>query len=183
MSSFKEIALVWKRVFKNWKYFVLLLISGFIFYMLNGFVLNITNLSPVYRLLGFFGMLQFLFVSSLNFTSRLTLIGTFGITTLSLLVGILVSLLFYRFYTIDKINRKKSGFFGGLGILVGIAAPGCVACGVGLLSLLGLTSALAALPFQGHEVIVIAVILVGFSVVNISRKLYNPLCELKPNGN
>ena len=179
MNKAGEVLHVWKKVFRNWRYVVLLLIVGFVFYLINGVILNIPNILSVYGVLGFFGTMQFLFFASLNFISTVTVFNAVGVLILSVFVGALISLLVYRFSTIDKSARSEVGKLGSFGMLLGVAAPGCVACGVGLLSLLGLTSALAILPFQGHEVIVLAVGLVGFSVVNISRKLYNPVCKLK----
>lgn len=183
MSGVKEVLTVWGRVFRNWNYVLLMLIVGFVFYMFNGVILNIQNIGSVYGLLGLFGTAKFLFASSLRFFESVTTFNAVSVFLLSVFVGVLISLLVFRFNTIDKSARGKVGKVGSFGMLLGVAAPGCVACGVGLLSLLGLTSVLAALPFQGHEVSIIAIGLVGFSVVNISRKLYNPVCKINYDGN
>ncbi len=174
----REVIYVWKKVFGNFKYVLMLLIFGFVFYLINGIIGSVQNAFSVYDLLGFSGTIKFLLISSFRFVERITTVSAVGVLLLSFLFGALVSLLVYRFKNIDRKTRESLGFAGSLGVLLGVAAPGCVACGVGVLSLVGLTSSLAVLPFKGNEIIILAVVLVGFAVVNITRKLYNPVCKV-----
>ena len=182
MSALKEILEVWSRVFREWKYMILLIVVGFVFYLVNGLIVSLGNVSSIYGLLGFFGTLKFLISSAFYLAKGVSVYGAIGTIILSLLIGMMISLLFYRFDKVDKKSRESVGVLGSVGIFLGVAAPGCVACGIGVLTFIGLGSALAALPFGGHEIIFVAILLVGYSVVNISRKLYNPVCELKFDG-
>ena len=179
MSYLGKVIEVWGRVFRKWEYLGILLISGFIFYLLNGFILNIPNVATAYELFGALGGTIFLFKLSLFFWGSVTFFSAVGTLILSLLIGLLISLLVYRFNVVRSVSLGGGGFLGGVGLFLGAAAPGCAACGVGLVSLLGLGSALYALPFKGNEVVVIAILIVSFSAIHISRKLYKPTCKVK----
>jgi len=174
---------VWKRVFKEKKYIITTLIVALAFYLLNGIIINVPNIKSFYSLLGFSGALKVLSVGAFRFVDRLTTFNAITTIILSLLIGALVSLLVFRFKMATTEKAGKIGLFGSLGIFLGMAAPGCAACGVGLLAILGLSSALFVLPFQGHEINVVAIALVSFSIFNISGKLYNPVCQIKINEN
>ncbi len=177
-----QVLSVWQRVFKNWKYSLLALVVAFLFYMLNGFFLNIKNAFTTFSLLGFGGTLKLLFISSILFYQEVNTITALTVISLSLIFGIFISLLSYRVNQVDKSDRQKIGFLGTLGVFLGLAAPGCAACGIGLISIVGFSSILALLPFKGQEVIFLALILLTISVINLSRKLYNPACKLDFHG-
>lgn len=174
---------VWKRVFRNLRYVALTLVVGLLFYLLNGLIVNIPNFKSFYKLFGAIGAIKILISLAFQFYNRVLPFALVTIIILAILIGVLVSLLTYRFKTIDSKEMKKVGFFGTAGIFLGVAAPGCAACGVGLLSLIGLTSVLTILPFQGREINVIAIIILGFAIIKISGKLYNPVCQVKINEN
>jgi hypothetical protein len=183
MKMIGEVLTVWKKVFREKKYIFLVLVFGFVFYLLNGFILNISNIKTFYLLFGFFGSMKHFFLLSFNFASLITTLSMIGIIFLSLLVGMMLSILVYRFKLMQKGEVGKVGLFGSIGLFLGVAAPGCAACGVGLVSLLGLTSALLVLPYDGQEIIFLAVGIVAYSLLSLSRKLYNPVCELKSMKN
>lgn len=178
MSSLNEVLKVWKNVFANFRYLILALFTAFLFYLLNGLFLNIKNFFTTFELLGELGALKLVLISSFYFVNEINLANAIGIIFLSLFFGVFISLLVYRFRRIDKKDREKIGFLGGIGIFLGLAAPSCVACGIGLLSLLGFSSFLAVLPFGGKEVVFGSLILVAISIFTISRKLYNPVCNI-----
>ncbi len=178
MSVINEVLTVWRRVFFNGRHIIIAIFSAFFFYFLNGFLFNIKNGVNTYATLGIDGSAKFLFFSSLFLANQVNKINAIGIVALSLLFGILISLLFFRFFRIDRSERKKVGFLGTIGIFLGFAAPTCVACGIGFLSFLGLSSALVVLPFNGNEVVFVSIFLVSLSIFSLSRKLYNPVCRL-----
>jgi hypothetical protein len=179
MGEISKLFDLWKRMFSSFRYVVILVVVGFFFYMLNGLLMNVTNIGSFYNLLGFFGTLKVLFFGSLDLVNQLTLFAAFGTVILSVMVGMLVSLLSYR-YSMRVKTSVKGGVFSGIGMFLGVAAPGCAACGIGILSLLGLTSALVALPFDGHEVIVLAIGAMSFSIIGVSKKFYKG-CDLGKN--
>lgn len=178
MRALNESLKVWKRIFSDKKYFFLVILIAAIFYFISGFFLNVNNIPAAYSLFGFFGAVKFIFISSILFHTALESLNFYTIIFLSLLVGFLFSILIYRFNLVDKKDREKIGFISGVGIFLGAAAPGCVACGIGFFSFLGISSILAVLPFGGKEIVFLSIAIVGFSVVNISRKLYNPVCKV-----
>ena len=179
MSYWKNVFVVWDRIFRNFRYVVLALVVAFVFYMLNGLILNFRNIGTFVEVFGFWEMLNIMFYLSLNFYENVMVWGAVWTFILSLLAGMLVSLLVYRTQMLNFEGR--GGLLGGIGVFFGAAAPGCAVCGVGLAGIFGLGSALAVLPFKGHEIIVLAVVLVSFSVVKISGKLYNLSCSIKLN--
>lgn len=176
IMKLKEVIEVLKRIFQQPKYLAYAILIAFFFYIINGLIANINNISSAFKLFSFFGAIKFLFYLSLVFINSTTLFTAIGIILLSFLIGILIIVLIYR---IKIINPSLSGnLFAGIGIFLGVLAPGCAACGIGLVAILGLSSALLVLPFEGKEVISLAVILVIFSIINIAGKLYNPVCEI-----
>lgn len=177
-----QVLKVWKRIFKNPRYVLLALIIAFLFYLLNGFFLNVKNAFTTYLLLGPLGTAKLLFLASVLFHQQVNSLTLIAVIALSLLFGIFISLLTYRVYQVDIKHREKIGVLGTIGVFLGLAAPGCVACGVGVISLIGFSSLLALLPFGGQEIVFLALILVSISVINLSRKLYNPVCKLDFNG-
>lgn len=177
MIKIKESFIVLKRVFQQPKYFVYAIFIAFIFYIINGLIANINNIGSAFSLFNFIGAIKFLFYISLVFINITTLFTAAGIILLSLLIGILITLLIYRIKIVSA--DLKGNIFAVIGIFLGILAPGCAACGIGLIAALGLSSALLALPFQGKEIISIAIILVIFSIIKVTGKLYNPVCEIE----
>lgn len=87
----------------------------------------------------------------------------------SLLVGFNFALLFL---TIKNIRESSSvGLVVGGSSIVSIAAAGCTSCGLTILSVLGLSSVLTVLPFDGLTVHLISIALLIFSTFYMLRKL------------
>lgn len=160
MNNVKEIIQIYKEVFKNWKYSFIALVASFIFYVLSAILfqlhyITLNNLTDIIILLKAF----YAFSSTIIFTSTIII---------SILTGILITLLTYRLDNIKKYSKNKIGILSSIGIFFGIAAPGCASCGAGLAAALGLGSILARLPFKGLEISFIAIILLIFSIYKIS---------------
>src|SRR3989344_4798458 len=156
MGKIKEAAEVWRKIFRNWRYVFLVFLVAFIFYLLNGLILNIKNIGSSYQIFDLIEGTFFLFKLSVGFLESAETFNAVGIIVLSFLIGALVSILTYRFRTARSARPGKYGLIGGIGLFLGTAAPGCAACGLGLVSILGLSSAFAVLPFKGKEIIVLA---------------------------
>jgi len=73
------------------------------------------------------------------------------------------------------------GFFGTAGIFLGILAPGCPTCAIGILPVLGIgTAFLASLPFGGLELSALAILFLGFATFKITKKIHKGIiCEIK----
>ncbi len=179
MRKISEIFTVWKRVFGTWKYGFLSIVVALIFYFFNGLLYNISNIASFYHLFGLGEALRILFVLSFGFVRQITPFSLWSIIVLSILVGTFVSLLTYRYSIVKYPQVKQLGLLGGAGMFLGVVAPGCAACGLGILGFLGFSSILVALPFRGNEIIVIAMVLLVISIFTLSARLYKPLCSLK----
>lgn len=57
--------------------------------------------------------------------------------------------------------------------LLGLAGAGCAACGLPVLSLLGLTGAIIYLPLRGTEISYLAVVLLSISFYLLLRSIYD----------
>lgn len=174
-----QILAVWKRVFTKPKYLLIGILAGFLFYLINGLIVARPNFQQFFNAFGIIAIWKILQLS-LNFSYMILPFTFVGIVLLSILIGVLISLLFYRF---DNFASVKGGStLAAIGIFLGMAAPGCAACGVGLISLIGLGSAIAVLPFQGKEILIFSILITLFSLSVISKKLYNPVCNIPMKG-
>lgn len=110
-----------------------------------------------------------------------SVMGTFGLTILlitSLLTGANLALLFQRLATISKVGNVH--FVVGGSSLLGIATSGCAACGLPILSLLGLSGSLAFLPLRGLELSYISIFaLLGSLYLLIKTNNVNQACEVR----
>lgn len=179
LSDSKEVIAVWKRIFTKTKYLAAGIIIAVAFYLVNGFIVARPDATKFFEAYGgLFGALKILEATAV-YSHKLLANTFFGIIVLSILVGMLGGLLWYRF---DNFYSVRGGnWIAAAGVFLGMAAPGCAACGVGLLSFLGIGSVIAILPYRGLEVLIAAVALTGISITLISKKLYNPVCEIKDN--
>ena len=83
--------------------------------------------------------------------------------TYSLLVGTVSTNTYTQF--------KNTGLnIGNLsGIAPGILVAGCAGCGVGLLSIIGLTSLVTILPFQGLSLKIVGILLITYFIAKIGN--------------
>lgn len=167
----KDTLSVLKDVFSNWRYLTTAVVIGFIFYSINVLISNLDNLA-FYNKFGFFGGIKFFFALFLGFKNRIFFSSFLSLIIIAILFGMLFSLIIYKTKMIKSASGKMMGFFGTTGIFLGILAPGCAACGIGLLSLFGVSAAfLAFLPFGGLELSILAIGILGFSVFKISKDI------------
>ena len=113
----------------------------------------------------------------------LKLYSFIGVIVISLLFGFLFSLVFYKVNFFKDSSEKKSGLFGIMGsgvfgAFAGIFATGCAACGVGLVSILGISAGfLSIFPYHGFEFTLISIFILVFAIIKISKNMY--FCNLK----
>lgn len=171
----RELSDTFGKVFGNWKYSLLAISTAGIFYLFNAIVSNFYNFIYFFRENDFFPSMSFLFTLIKGFHKTIIPVSVFTIILIGLLSGVLISLLFYRYKALNGV--EKIGLFAGISLFFGAFIPGCVSCGVGLISLFGLGSALASLPFKGNEVSWLAVFLLIFSIIKTSNNFLT--CERK----
>lgn len=165
-----DIFKVWKEVFSNWKYTLLALIIAVAFFVLN---VIIQNYQTVWFFINAFGLLasfKILYSLTLGFSQTTTALSFITIIIIALMLGMFISLFTLKVKSIK--SGKEIGFLGTLGLILGVVAPGCAACGVGLLAVFGLTAGtLAVLPFKGYELSLLAIFILGFSIYKVSKGL------------
>lgn len=92
------------------------------------------------------------------------------------LFGVNVGLAVYLFRRTKRLTMKdQSGTV--MGGTVGAFAAACPVCGAFLLSLIGVTGGLAALPFNGLELKVGSLALIILSLWLIVRRIKKPICK------
>ena len=168
----------WRIVFEKKRYAALSVVIALVFYLANVLLTNAGNLSSLYPSLGFFGTAKAFFFMSLGFYNLIAWHSFISLIIISLLLGMLFSLLLFKTNYLKDSSSKKFGVFGSVGIFLGVLAPGCAACGIGLLSVLGIGAAtIAFLPFDGLEFSILAIGIMSFSIYKVSKKLTT--CEIK----
>lgn len=177
----KEIFKTWKKVF-SFRYLLLAIILAIAFYSLNIIISNFGSLSSFYLSKGFFATLKFFFIMALGFYNVVPISSYIVFIIVSILFGFLISLIFYKVNANISLS-KSTRFFGVFGVFLGALFPGCAACGIGLLAVLGIgTAFLTFLPFKGLELSVLAVIILGFSIVKMTNDINDcKACEIKFN--
>ena len=104
---------------------------------------------------------------------------------IALLLGMFFSLVVYRTkMSVKVMDKKGTGIFASLGVFLGVLAPGCAACGMGILSAPGFgVIAVNFLPFKGLEISILSIIILGFSVFKITDKISNGnSCSIELKG-
>lgn len=178
---FKDILHVHKKIYSNWKYTLSLIIIALFFFILNVFVKNYNSIILNSKALGFFGTLQFFYFLIIGFKGTVFLSTFITIIVIGLLTGMLLTLVFYKIKALG--TQKKIGFAGAIGVFLGIAAPGCAACGVGLLAVFGVTAAaLSSLPLKGLEISLFAIAILLFTTWKVSKDLLKcETCQVEIN--
>ncbi len=168
-SILYDVFRIWKIVFSEWKYSLLALVVAFSFYLLNAMIAQWKNLLSV----GFVNI-DILFT---GFYFLVTKTSFASVIILSILTGMLVSLIFFQYNRVAvNVENKKYGVLSSAGIFLSFFVPGCAACGIGLVAVFGLASSLATLPFKGTEISFLAIILMAFALYSVSKNLLS--CKL-----
>ena len=182
---FKDILTTWKKVFSNWKYPLSAILVALIFYSFNVAVNNWSSLKSFFYSVGFFGGLEFFFVLAWGFGNTIETHSFISLIIVSILSGILFSLVAYKASAGNSVKSKKMGVFGTTGVFLAALAPGCAACGVGLISAFGLSAAfLTFFPLNGLELSILAIGILTFSVYKITNDMsFCQKCQVKLNNN
>jgi len=182
--NIKGIIPVWIKVFKNWKYLLIAVVIAFSFYSFNVLTNSWSSLTNFYSSAGFFQALKFFFILSIGFSNIIRLHSYISLVVISILFGMLFSLLAYKINAGSMVKNKKAGFFGSIGVFLAALAPGCAACGIGLLSVLGLSAAVVTfLPFDGLELSILAIGILSFSIIKITKDMnVCDACQIKLNN-
>ena len=172
MKALKESITGLRIVFGNFKYLIIAIVTALLFYSFNVFVSNWKVIFSVFSS-GIFEGITFIFKLMFGFMHVIPLSSFYSLVITSLLFGVLLSIIIFRISLNIKANKSIT-FLGASGILLGALIPGCFACGIGLVSALGLSGAIVQFfPYKGLEIALISIVLLGFSIMLISRDLVN----------
>jgi hypothetical protein len=175
MVEIREVLRYWGRVFGNWKYTFGAVIVAVLFYVLNVLIAQYSALINFYSSFGILGTGKFFLTLIWGFGNTIYLHSYVSLIVISILFGILASLLFYKTQVVKGTGNKKIGFFASAGIFFGVLAPGCAACGLGLASILGLGAGfLSFLPYDGLELSLLSVVILLF----VTFKISNDSCKI-----
>jgi len=181
----KELFSVFKEIFSKWKYLLIAVLISIAFYTLNVFISKFSSITSYYKELGFFGGSKLFIIFILSFGDTVEFHSFISLIMISVLLGLLFSLILYKTTILKKFSGKNFGFLGTTGIFLGILAPGCAACGVGLLSILGFgTAAITFLPYDGLELSILSIGILSFLTFKTTKNINKGLiCEVKSSKN
>jgi len=171
---------VLRKIFGNFRYLGLAVLISVLFYGVNVLIPNWDNLTSFFNSSGLLETSKFFFILAGGFGNTILWSSYISLILISILFGVLFSLITYKTITIKK-STGKVGMFASIGIFLGALAPGCAACGVGLLSIFGISAAaITLLPFQGLELSVLSIGILSFSIFKISKIIdKGNVCEIK----
>jgi len=127
-------------------------------YMMNGDLVKNTllgNFSLDYKFTLMMALLQ-------GMWTAMSGAGLFILFTIALLTGINLTLVLKRLSLLRSAGNMHLVVGGGS--LLGFIGSGCSACGLPILSLLGLSGSVPYLPFRGTELSIISVLLLSMSL-------------------
>lgn len=159
-----------KEAFNKPKYMFLSLSIAVLFFAINVVLPNSKTLLEMFRTQGIGAGGRFLLVLLEGSFGNMTVTSSILLITIAVLLGIVISLIVYKVKTI-KGSSLQNGKITTIGAILGVAAPGCASCGIGVLSVFGLTSSLAVLPFKGAEIGFISVALLATSTASLATRI------------
>ena len=155
-----------KQVFSKPKYLIMALIIGSITFTFTNVAINLPIVLDMFSA-GFIPAMLFIWNLMLGSFFAWGITSTLTQATLSLFVGLSISMLIFKVNSASNLDTKSTTSSLG-GILAVMLSTGCASCGMGVLSLLGIAGGLAVLPFQGLEIWFIGLALVLYSMYHIS---------------
>ena len=102
--------------------------------------------------------------------------GFFLFATTAILTGANISLMSQKLNDLKKQGNLKIAVGGGS--LFGVISSGCVACGLPILTILGLGSSFAFLPLRGLELSYISVIILSVTLYLLTKPNYIKSCNI-----
>lgn len=162
MEFSRELRSGLKSAFRNkWKTFSTLSISGLFFILLALFT------SINYSIQMFSAGLEY-WLPAIQFTIRgFYLNGGWTAIVLNIIYSVSVGIVITNTHTQFKSSGLKIGNLSG--IAPGMLVAGCAGCGVGLLSLVGLSGIVAFLPFQGLGLKLAGIIVIFYFIARIGN--------------
>jgi len=173
-----------RAVFREWPYTLMAVVVAFFIFLLATWLPNLGLIwqiivSPSVPLLD---KAKVLISLAGSITTNFTILSGFYTTAIAALFGTNVAMVTYYIRQRRRLQNQmgQASVATGLGGLAsGLIGIGCAACGsfvLGpVLSLVGATGFIALLPFRGEEFGVLGVVMLGFSIVLVAKRIREPL--------
>ncbi|HII16537.1 TPA: hypothetical protein HA361_01360 [Candidatus Woesearchaeota archaeon] len=165
-------------VLKKKEYAMLTIAVAFFFYLANAVLANLGNIwsFSAGQSLGYATTSVAILLWS--FPATIMLHSFLSLAVISLLLGVLVSLLAYKMRVGAIAGGGKAKILASVGAFLGVLAPGCAACGLGVASLLGIGgSVLVLLPYKGFELSLMSIALLCYGIYRTALYLHS--CPVK----
>lgn len=164
---------VWHLLLSKPKSWIITIGIATLFFLFNVVIKNYRALYELATITSFSASLSFLSTLTFGYHNTVTLSSYLALIIISLMIGLVAALIAFKTAAL----HSKATLSSSVGLLVGIIAPGCAACGVGLAALFGISgAALAALPLKGLEFSLLAIFLLGLAIYNLTQGLR--VCEV-----
>lgn len=146
----------------NSRFIILWILFSFIFILLSSLLINIQNIiSIVTTPYPIDVRLKLFFYIVFGIFTAISSIGAVLLFITAVLFGLNISIIITKIGVMKK--QKKLGFIFGAGV-VSLVSAGCAACGLSLLSVVGLGSIVAFLPFHGIEFYIVSIAILLWSL-------------------
>jgi len=161
---------IFKKEILNKRYILTVLIIALFYIMLVAYVINYKLVfSTIIGNYPFFYKIRILSELLWGLRSALSRIDFFLLITTSLLSGFNMALVIRSLSLLRKSGKVK--FAAGGGTVLSLVSTGCTSCGFSLLSVLGLGSVFAILPFGNYTLYILSIIFLLFSGFYMLKKL------------
>lgn len=168
-----------KEVFTRPKYLFLFIAITILTFIIKSVTLNFEAIWFTLKNSGIFSTIKLTFILVYGSLLNSTLLIMFTAILISVLTGLALSLLVLRISMIRSANKLETAS-SSFGTVIGLVAPACSSCTVGLLSILGITAGVSVLPFNGAEFTYLSIALLVFSIYSL-RKNINTCKISKPH--
>ncbi len=156
------------EVYATKKYFAYSGLFSLLVFSLNALIGNFKLIASQFSLLLIFDLIA-------STHSTMSAVSFAFLVIISVLSGIIFSLSLF----LVKRQISYGAGIGLSGIIASILTPACSSCALGLTGILGIGGFLSILPFKGMELGVLGILLLGVSLVFLSRKIVSNVCEIK----
>jgi hypothetical protein len=172
----EKITDIWKKIFSRWEYSLEAITIAITFYTLNAIIPNWDALRSIYETTTITKAIIYLVTLSIHFGETIAFHSYVSLIIISILLGILFTLITFKVKNHERGENAKAGVIGSVGGTIGVTlatlAPGCAACGVGLISALGIgAGAIQIFPYDGLELSVLAIIILGVTIIKTTKDM------------
>lgn len=170
--------IVIKQEILNFKSLILLLLLSSLFILMSLFIINLQTIISIFQ--NSYPFLSKLYISLIIIFGSFSATSTLDITLviiMGILFGVNMTLVINKFSMLKRRGNLRIMF--GTGI-ISVVAAGCASCGLSFASLIGISAALAILPFGGMELYLLAIVILLVSFY-FNLKQIIKVCKITDN--